>query len=336
MDYTLKEGDFFKKIALQTKLLFIPSKDNNFCPKFLQSKILLYFAIFLLILKLFVSLISINFSQNIFFADVTKNTLMNFVNQSREAEGLNILIENKKLDQAAMLKAQDMLSNDYFAHKSPQGITPWYWFLQSGYNYKYAGENLAIGFLDSKEIFNAWYDSPSHKENMLNPNYKEFGLAILDGNFGGGEATVVVQLFGSPLVLAQKIQPEVQQPPKIVEQSPPINDQSASENLVNNEEVLSQTSEYPVLKTADKENSNTLYLQFLNFIYYRYDEILRTAVFGLLLLVAIAMLLNIVIYFNIQHTDLIVKSLLIIVLLLLTAFIDRSIITSIFPNRIII
>ena len=331
MDYTLEGEKFFKKTALQFKLLFIPFKANNFRPKFLQSKILLCFVVCLFILKLFTSVLSVNFPKNIFFADVTKIALMNFVNQNREAKGLQPLIENEKLDQAAMLKAQDMVKNSYFAHQSPQGITPWYWFLQIGYSYKYAGENLAIGFINSEEIFDAWYNSPSHKENMLNPNYKEFGTAILDGNFGGGETTVVVQLFGSPLVLVKQTQPTQPkaQPQVIAEQNYLTDNPSASENLQNNKEVLSQTSEYPVLKTADKNTANTLYLQFLNFVYYRYDEMLRTVVYGFLLLVAVAILLNVVIYFNIQHTDLIVRSVLILALLILTTVIDGNIIALI-------
>jgi hypothetical protein len=319
------------------KLLFIPFEGNNFRPKFLQSKILFYFAVFLFIFRLSASIVSVNFSQNIFFADVTRTALINLVNQSREAQGLGILAENQKLDQAAMLKAEDMLKNNYFAHNSPQGITPWYWFLQSGYNYKYAGENLAIGFMDSKEIFNAWFDSPSHKENILNPNYKESGLAILNGNFGGGETTVVVQLFGSPLSMVKTIQTEIQQPMKATEQNPrATNNQSTAENLENDREVLSQTSEYPVLKTAGPENSNTLYLKFLNFIYYQYDEIIEIVIYGFFLLIVVAILLNIVIYFNIQHKDLVIRSIIIIILLLLIVLIDRGAITLFFSNKITI
>jgi len=333
MDYTLKG----------LKLLFIPFEGNNFRPKFLQSKVLFYFAVFLFIFKLSASIVSVNFSQNIFFADVTRTALMNLVNQSREAQGLGILAENQKLDQAAMLKAEDMLKNDYFAHNSPQGIAPWYWFLQSGYNYRYAGENLAIGFMDSKEIFNAWFNSPSHKENILNPNYKESGLAILNGNLGGGETTVVVQLFGSPLSMVKETalsigrQAEIQQPIKETEQNPrTIDNQSTAENLENDREVLSQTSEYPVLKTAGPENSNTLYLKFLNFIYYQYDEIIETAIYGFFLLIVVAILLNIVIYFNIQHKDLVIRSIIIIILLLLIVLIDRGFITLFFSNEITI
>jgi len=342
MDYTLEGEEFFKKTAFQIKILFIPIKENNFRPKFLQSNFLLYCVLCLFILNIFTSVISVNFSKNIFFADVTKNVLINFVNQSRQAEGLQPLIRSEKLDQAAMLKAQDMINNDYFSHQSPQGITPWYWFLKTGYDYKYAGENLAIGFLNSNEVFDAWYNSPSHKENILNPNYKEIGIAVLDKNFSGGKTTLVVQFFGSPMTLSKKTQPTTQQKAPIVEttkENDSTDSRLVAENLPENQqnkEVLSQTSEYPVLKAVSGENSNTLYLEFLNFIYYRYDEILKAITYAMMILVAIALLLNIVIYFNIQHTDLILRSIFIIVLLASAALIDGDTIALFFPHKIII
>ena len=164
----------------------------------LQSKILLYFSVCLLISKILLSLVFINFPSNLFFADITKTAFVNMLNETRGSFGLDSLTESQALDEAAQMKADDMVQKQYFSHISPQGLTPWYWFLQSGYEYKYAGENLAIGFYDSKEAFNAWLNSPSHRENMLNKNYKEVGTAVLTG-FGPNNAVVVVQLFGAQL-----------------------------------------------------------------------------------------------------------------------------------------
>ena len=62
------------------------------------------------------------------------------------------------------MKAQDMATLGYFAHVSPDGKTPWYWIEKVGYDYQYAGENLAINFSDSKDVTNAWMASPLHKE----------------------------------------------------------------------------------------------------------------------------------------------------------------------------
>ncbi|GAH47620.1 unnamed protein product, partial [marine sediment metagenome] len=89
-----------------------------------------------------------------------------------ESLGLSALRENPQLSKAALLKAQDMLENDYFAHRSPEGITGWYWIKKAGYNYQRAGENLAIAFLDSEEVHKAWNDSSL--QHYLLFQYKEF------------------------------------------------------------------------------------------------------------------------------------------------------------------
>jgi hypothetical protein len=171
-------------------------KAKQILEKFVKSDILLYIAVLMFALKIAFSLAHLNFPQNIFFADITESSLENLVNQTRQSMGLQPLIENQKLSEAAKLKAQNMVENNYFSHTSPNGTTPWHWFSKVGYNYKYAGENLAIGFYDSSEVFDAWINSPSHRTNLLNPNYKEEGIAVLHG-FGPNNATVVVQLLGS-------------------------------------------------------------------------------------------------------------------------------------------
>ena len=74
MDYTLEEDEFFKKIALQIKLLFVPFKANNFRPKFLQNKFLLYCVICLLILKIISIVVFIDFPKNIFFCHLAGKT----------------------------------------------------------------------------------------------------------------------------------------------------------------------------------------------------------------------------------------------------------------------
>jgi len=130
-------------------------------------------------------------------AAISTSTLIDFVNSSRAQSGLAPLSVNEKLQSAALSKAQDMFANQYFAHTSPQGKTPWDFINQSGYTYVYAGENLAIGYNDNNELHTAWMNSPSHRENILNPNFKEIGIAQLSGTFDGLQNVIVVQTFGS-------------------------------------------------------------------------------------------------------------------------------------------
>jgi len=181
------------------ELFFIPSEGNNYRPYFLKSKFLLFLVLALFLIRLFLAVFVFYFPQSNFFAAVNKSALLNFANQERQSAGLNTLKEDSRLNDAAYLKAQDMLRNDYFSHTSPSGVSPWYWFSKAGYDYKYAGENLAIDFLDSQELHNAWINSASHRDNIINPNYSSIGIAIVSGEHGGEETTIVVQFFGSPV-----------------------------------------------------------------------------------------------------------------------------------------
>lgn len=160
----------------------------------------LAWCIFLLFLFKVISILFLfNFPYSTFFAEISKNILLNLTNQERKFLGLGSLKESSKLNRAAYLKAKDILEKDYFAHKSPDGLNPWYWFSKVGYNYQCAGENLAIDFIDSEELYQAWDNSSSHRENIINPKYEEIGIAVLTGEFKGAETTVVVQLFGTPI-----------------------------------------------------------------------------------------------------------------------------------------
>lgn len=125
------------------------------------------------------------------------NNVVNLTNKDRKAAGLSELTINKKLSDAAYAKALDMLQNNYFAHVSPSGKTPWSWMEAENYNYIYAGENLAINFKTPEETETAWMNSPSHKENILGKNYSEVGIAEARGTMNGQPAVVVVEMFGT-------------------------------------------------------------------------------------------------------------------------------------------
>jgi hypothetical protein len=135
-------------------------------------------------------------------SSITAERVVALVNQARSKAGLAPLQENAKLSAAAGAKAEDMLKNDYFAHNSPGGKTPWYWIERAGYNYKFAGENLAMNFESAEEEQKAWMDSPTHKKNILNSSYNDIGVGVKEGKIDGQSTTVVVQMFGSTPVVA--------------------------------------------------------------------------------------------------------------------------------------
>ncbi len=97
------------------------------------------------------------------------------------------------------MKATDMFARNYWAHYGPDGTTPWSFITNSGYEYEYAGENLAKNFMFSDGVVQAWMESPTHRENILRNEYTEIGYAIQNGVLNGEETTLVVQMFGTPL-----------------------------------------------------------------------------------------------------------------------------------------
>lgn len=122
-------------------------------------------------------------------------------NAQRSANGLGALTLNAQLNQAAAAKAADMAANDYWAHTSPSGLTPWYFVSNTGYSYQTAGENLAYGFVTTDDTITGWMNSPGHRANILNGSYQEVGFATLDiPNFQGtGPQTLVVAIYAQPL-----------------------------------------------------------------------------------------------------------------------------------------
>lgn len=134
--------------------------------------------------------------------DITKENVLNGVNENRYSNGVTILKENKQLDLAAEEKLNDMVTQNYFAHVSPLGKTAFNFIQGVNYGYKYAGENLAEGNWTVQEMIDGkdgWMLSPTHRANILNNNYIETGIAIGQGIYQGQNVTLVVQLFTSPL-----------------------------------------------------------------------------------------------------------------------------------------
>jgi len=119
-------------------------------------------------------------------------------NADRALQSIPELTVNPLLEEAARQKAKDMAEKGYFSHVGPDGEQPWKWLRGVGYYYLSAGENLAINFTDSKDVTDAWMNSPAHRTNMLSGNFTEIGIGTAEGMYKGKETTFVVQFFGKP------------------------------------------------------------------------------------------------------------------------------------------
>ncbi len=152
-------------------------------------------AVFLFIGALFHSVVLKNSDL---LGSIYPRVLVSLANSDRQASSLGVLTTNSTLEEVARMKAEDMATRGYFSHNTPEGEEPWYWFRKAGYEYEYAGENLAINFSDSEEVQKAWMNSPTHRANIMNGKFAEVGIATAEGTYQGRSAVFVVQSFGTP------------------------------------------------------------------------------------------------------------------------------------------
>lgn len=218
---------------------FIPHEDNNYHAHSLHTNMLSAY-LFVAVMLVFASKNIPAFSNVLGVAtDITISKLFTLTNEERSRIGLPALQQNQQLAEAAEKKAADMFKKDYWSHFAPDGGSPWDFIKQSGYQYEFAGENLAKNFLYSQNVVTAWMNSPTHKENIVKKEYTEVGYAITNGMLNGEETTLVVQMFGTPLVkTAEQTSPSVstqkEVPAVVQDQKPAILGQQKQQGVAVN------------------------------------------------------------------------------------------------------
>jgi len=194
----------WKKWRKKIEKYLIPSKRNRYKPHLLRRRGA-YAACVAVALLFLISVVQLSFiTRNIeFIAAVLPAVLVDLTNENRYTFNLPRLAVNQDLTVAAQMKAADMAARGYFSHNNPDGLTPWHWLNKAGYDFEYAGENLALHFSDSVDVEQAWMNSPTHRENILNGNFTEIGIATAQGTYEGETTIFVVQMFGRPVRTSQ-------------------------------------------------------------------------------------------------------------------------------------
>lgn len=186
------------------KHLFTPHHTNNHRPRILHPAGLVVLIAVFLIYQAWIQLFKFSLVASPtgfilgFASDIFPDQVVAQTNRERSAANLASLSLNQKLNEAAAGKANHMFANNYWAHIAPDGTTPWVFMQNAGYRYTVAGENLARDFGDTGSMISAWMNSPTHRENIMNPKYTQIGVAVVNGILDGAETTLVVQMFGNP------------------------------------------------------------------------------------------------------------------------------------------
>jgi len=187
-------------VAKLLSVLFVPQRKNNYKALLAQPSFLAIFLCLYILNQSIIRSIAIARPGILgFSSEITAGKVLDQTNQQRIQTGLEALRYSDTLSKSAQAKAEHMFANNYWAHNAPDGTTPWDFFKQVDYQYQIAGENLAKDFYDTSSMMSAWMKSPTHRDNIVNPKYKEIGIGVVNGTLSGIKTTLVVQHFGTPL-----------------------------------------------------------------------------------------------------------------------------------------
>lgn len=136
------------------------------------------------------------------------------INAVRAQKGIGLLRSDVALARIASYRSADLITRDYFSHYDPQtGQQPLLRYLQAtSFSYRFAGENIAeiknesewvpswltvaarYNAIDlAKEFVKGWLNSPEHRANIYNANYRRTGIALAVSP--DGRRIVATQVF---------------------------------------------------------------------------------------------------------------------------------------------
>ncbi len=299
------------------KKYFIPHKKNNYHPHLFRNISIITISI------LSVFLLGVSYGNYVFLRqtvlgiNIATNVLIDLANKNRNENNVLPLKKNDKLAIAAQLKAEDMIENQYFAHFSPDGTTPWYFFTKAGYEFSYAGENLAINFTEAEKVDKAWMDSPMHRDNLLNANFKEVGIAAKEGQYQNAESVYVVQMFGSPGI------------PEVAENKPVKIIQEDKDFISVKKNISTTTLEKEKINISEPEILGVqTYSSWTDKFVFEGSFYIQIFLIFILLVIMFGVLLRIFIEYKKQHYRHLVISVLFLLFILVLASVNLNLINS--------
>lgn len=322
----------------EIKNYFIPHQGNNHKPHSLRSKsakillgitLIAEIIIMVLVLPIFPAKLD-------YLAAVLPSVLIQSTNQTRLEKSLGSLKESPVLTTAAQLKADDMANKGYFAHITPDGKQPWFFFDTVGYSYRSAGENLAVNFIDSEDVHDAWMNSDTHRANILQGKFTEIGIATSRGRYQGKEVIFVVEFFGTPSVSAQI----VPTPPTITQINRPVTTENVlalkpetkiDSKMTVEEKVLGEETEVLAITDVDLDDTNNdkEQLGLLEEIASTPKNTATNILWGLFYFIISALLLAFSINIKVQHKNILAKGILMTIIILTFLYINTQVIASV-------
>ncbi|HSQ38419.1 MAG TPA: CvpA family protein [Acidimicrobiia bacterium] len=116
--------------------------------------------------------------------------IFDLLNRARLDTGADPLAWSPALAVVAQGHAVEMYLEGYFSHNSPATGTVADRLEGAGITYSVAGENLALAATPT-DVHNGLMGSPGHRENILRPEFRRVGVAVVAGPLG----LMTVQVF---------------------------------------------------------------------------------------------------------------------------------------------
>jgi len=110
--------------------------------------------------------------------------MLDLVNKERQANGLNPLAPDPELTEVARKHSTDMFARGYFAHDTPEGLSPFDRMHAANVRFATAGENLALA-PTLPLAHTGLMNSPGHRANILRPQFGRVGIGVMDGGMRG-------------------------------------------------------------------------------------------------------------------------------------------------------
>lgn len=129
-------------------------------------------------------------------AERMADQVLELINLERGEESLQPVVVNETLAAIAGDYACRMADESFFGHDDPRnGHGPAERAVAGKYRYFAIGENLAAGPETAAQVMRLWMQSETHRAVILDPCWKEVGIAV---RVGGEYGTYWVQEFGDP------------------------------------------------------------------------------------------------------------------------------------------
>jgi uncharacterized protein YkwD len=124
--------------------------------------------------------------------------IFRLTNQQRHGRRLLVFESLAALSDIARAHSLDMLTRDYFDHRSPEGLHSADRIAKHGLSFDATGENLYMvrnGATDAdrlaESIVTGWMNSRAHRENILEADYRFLGVGVATA----GRVVIATQLF---------------------------------------------------------------------------------------------------------------------------------------------